>query len=207
MADRPEDLNLPMAVVTRITKEALPDGCIISKEARLALSKAASVFVLYATSCANNVAQKSKRKTLTAPDVFTAMEEMEFETFLEPLKDSLEAYRSEQNQIKERKAAKRKEKEEKDAAEKALKISTLDSSTLVTSELAQSVENGGNDDTTQGGDEDMSGIAEVTETVVEPVTEPVSKHVTEATMAEQTIESVTDAVTIPDDSDKPEVNE
>ena len=49
-----------------------------------------SVFVLYATSCANTVAQKSKRKTLTAPDVFTAMEEMEFETFLEPLKDSLE---------------------------------------------------------------------------------------------------------------------
>ena len=41
MAEKPEDLNLPMAVVTRITKEALPDGCIISKEARLALSKAA----------------------------------------------------------------------------------------------------------------------------------------------------------------------
>ena len=41
MAERPEDLNLPMSVVTRITKEALPDGCMISKEARLALSKAA----------------------------------------------------------------------------------------------------------------------------------------------------------------------
>lgn len=51
-----------------------------------------SVFVLYATSCANTVAQKNKRKTLTAPDVFTAMEEMEFETFLEPLKDSLEVH-------------------------------------------------------------------------------------------------------------------
>ena len=48
------------------------------------------MFVLYATSCANTIAQKNKRKTLTAPDVFTAMEEMEFETFLEPLKDSLE---------------------------------------------------------------------------------------------------------------------
>ena len=41
MAERPEDLNLPMSVVTRITKEALPDGCMVSKEARLALSKAA----------------------------------------------------------------------------------------------------------------------------------------------------------------------
>lgn len=142
MAERPDDLNLPMSVVTRITKEALPDGCMISKEARLALSKAASVFVLYATSCANTVAQKSKRKTLTAPDVFTAMEEMEFETFLEPLKDSLEAYRSEQSTIKERKAAKRKEREDKEAEEKALQDTTMESSTLVTSELAQAVENG-----------------------------------------------------------------
>ena len=46
MAERPEDLNLPMSVVTRITKEALPDGCMISKEARLALSKAARFVVL-----------------------------------------------------------------------------------------------------------------------------------------------------------------
>ena len=48
--------------------------------------------MLYATSCANTIAQKNKRKTLTAPDVFTAMEEMEFETFLDPLKDSLEVF-------------------------------------------------------------------------------------------------------------------
>lgn len=178
MAEKPEDLNLPMAVVTRITKEALPDGCMISKEARLALSKAASVFVLYATSCANTVAQKSKRKTLTAPDVFTAMEEMEFETFLEPLKDSLEAYRSEQNQIKERKAAKRKEKDEKDAAAKAASLSSLDSATLVTNELAQSVENG------------------------EEVEDMVTENNTDKDGS-----SDSRPVTVPDDSDDPEVIE
>lgn len=80
MAERPEDLNLPNAVITRIIKEAvscsgwrmgrgrtcgqvnrirvcssplpsqLPDGVNISKEARSAISRAASVFVLYATS-------------------------------------------------------------------------------------------------------------------------------------------------------------
>lgn len=50
MAERPEDLNLPNAVVTRIIKEALPSGVNIGKDARLAISKAASVFVLYATS-------------------------------------------------------------------------------------------------------------------------------------------------------------
>uniref|UniRef100_V5HH94 DNA polymerase epsilon subunit 3 n=1 Tax=Ixodes ricinus TaxID=34613 RepID=V5HH94_IXORI len=62
MAERPEDLHLPVSVVTRIVKDALPDGVNVSKEARVALSKAASVFVLYATSCANNFAVKSKRK-------------------------------------------------------------------------------------------------------------------------------------------------
>lgn len=38
---------------------------------------------------ANNFAQKQKRKTLTAPDVFEALEEMEFEQFIKPLKESL----------------------------------------------------------------------------------------------------------------------
>ena len=41
MADKPEDLNLPMSVIARITREALPPGCSVSKEAWLALSKAA----------------------------------------------------------------------------------------------------------------------------------------------------------------------
>ncbi|NWH81781.1 DPOE3 polymerase, partial [Piaya cayana] len=90
MAERPEDLNLPNAVITRIIKEALPDGVNISKEARSAISRAASVFVLYATSCANNFAMKGKRKTLNASDVLSAMEEMEFQRFVGPLKESLE---------------------------------------------------------------------------------------------------------------------
>ncbi|KAF7241008.1 DNA polymerase epsilon subunit 3 [Varanus komodoensis] len=115
MAERPEDLNLPNAVITRIIKEAsislgdrlrtkfsvpyqansdifhqLPDGVNISKEARSAISRAASVFVLYATSCANNFAMKGKRKTLNAGDVLSAMEEMEFQRFTGPLKESLE---------------------------------------------------------------------------------------------------------------------
>ncbi len=45
----------------------------VSKEANAAVAKAASVFVLYATSCANNVALKSNRKTLQGSDVIQAM--------------------------------------------------------------------------------------------------------------------------------------
>ncbi|XP_077096722.1 DNA polymerase epsilon subunit 3 [Siphateles boraxobius] len=111
MAERPEDLNLPNAVITRIIKEALPDGVNVSKEARRAISQAASVFVLYATSCANNFAMKAKRKTLNAGDVMSAMEEMEFERFLKPLGEALEAYKKGQKGKKEASEQKRKDKE------------------------------------------------------------------------------------------------
>ncbi|TSK16241.1 DNA polymerase epsilon subunit 3 [Bagarius yarrelli] len=117
MAERPEDLNLPNAVITRIIKEALPDGVNVSKEARRAISQAASVFVLYATSCANSFALKAKRKTLNAGDVMSAMEEMEFERFLPPLRDSLEAYKKDQKGKKEASELKRKDKEKKNGTE------------------------------------------------------------------------------------------
>ena len=91
MAERPEDLNLPNAVVSRIIKEALPPSVKVSKEAQAAVAKAASVFVLYATSCANNVAIKGHRKTINGNDVIKAMEDMEFNKFIDPLENSLES--------------------------------------------------------------------------------------------------------------------
>ncbi|XP_070614474.1 DNA polymerase epsilon subunit 3 [Erythrolamprus reginae] len=117
MAERPEDLNLPNAVITRIIKEALPEGVNVSKEARSAISRAASVFVLYATSCANNFARKGKRKTLNAGDVISAMEEMEFQRFVGPLKESLEAYRNEQKGRRGVSELKKKDREKKEDAE------------------------------------------------------------------------------------------
>jgi len=111
MAEKPEDLNLPLAVVSRIIKDSLPENINVSKEARQAISKAASVFVLYATSCANNFALKGKRKTLAATDIFQAMEEMEFERFVPELKKSLEVFSHEKKMAAEKKKQ-QKEKEE-----------------------------------------------------------------------------------------------
>ena len=90
MAERPEDLNLPNSIVARIIKESLPEGINVSKEARSAIAKAASVFVLYTTSCSNNLAMKANRKTISGQDVLSAMSDMEFDRFVEPLKASLE---------------------------------------------------------------------------------------------------------------------
>lgn len=61
------------------------------QEARSAIARAASVFVLYATSTANSLAQANRKKTLTGQDVLDAMKEMEFEQFVEPLRESLES--------------------------------------------------------------------------------------------------------------------
>lgn len=114
MAEKPEDLNLPVTIINRLVKETLPSGVNVSKEARTAISKAASVFVLFATSCANNFALKAKRKTLTGQDVMSAMGDMDFESFVEPLQESLDAYRREQ---KGRKDAQEKRKKATDSTE------------------------------------------------------------------------------------------
>uniref|UniRef100_A0A3Q1F0U4 Polymerase (DNA directed), epsilon 3 (p17 subunit) n=1 Tax=Acanthochromis polyacanthus TaxID=80966 RepID=A0A3Q1F0U4_9TELE len=62
---------------------------------------------------ANNFAMKAKRKTLNAGDVMAAMEEMEFERFLEPLREALEVYKKGQKGKKEVSEQKRKDKEKK----------------------------------------------------------------------------------------------
>lgn len=93
MAEKLEDLNLPLTVVTRIVKEALPEGVSISKEARTGLAKAASVFVLYVTSAATNIVKNNKRKALTGQDILEAMSDIEFDRFVEPLRNALDQYK------------------------------------------------------------------------------------------------------------------
>lgn len=45
----PEDMSLPSAAIQRIIKTKLPDGVMIGKEAKVAFSKSASIFILYVT--------------------------------------------------------------------------------------------------------------------------------------------------------------
>lgn len=93
MAERLEDLNLPNSVVIRLIKDALPDGVNIAKEARTAIGRAASVFVLFITSTANKVAVKNNKKTISAQDVLQAIVDTEFDIFSEPLQEALEGGR------------------------------------------------------------------------------------------------------------------
>nr|AHH91066.1 DNA polymerase epsilon subunit 3 [Bombyx mandarina] len=114
MAEKLEDLNLPLTVVTRIVKEALPSGVSVSKEARTGLAKAASVFVLYVTSAATNIVKNKKREALTGQDVIDAMKDIEFDRFVEPLGEALEHYKT---MASARKSASMKKKDEQEDAE------------------------------------------------------------------------------------------
>jgi len=107
MAEKPEDLNLPTSIVTKIIKDCLPNNCKVSKEANAAIAKAASVFVLYTTSSANAVAQKSNRKTISGQDVISAMSDMDFDKFVKPLESNLALWKKTQ-QDKKNNAAKKK---------------------------------------------------------------------------------------------------
>ncbi|XP_055628217.1 DNA polymerase epsilon subunit 3 [Toxorhynchites rutilus septentrionalis] len=103
MVERIEDLNLPNVIVTRLMKKALPPDIKISNESRTALTRATSVFVLYLTSAATYKAEKKKQKTLTVDHVFSALEEIEFESFIQPLKNDLENYRKSVKNKKDKK--------------------------------------------------------------------------------------------------------
>ncbi|XP_015586095.1 DNA polymerase epsilon subunit 3 isoform X2 [Cephus cinctus] len=118
MAERLEDLNLPNAVVTRIVKEALPNGVTIGKEARAAVAKAASIFILYLTSTANSIAKKGNRKTISGPDVIQAMEEIEFDQFIDHLQEALENFKRTQKEKKDATSKKKlQKKDDEDGAE------------------------------------------------------------------------------------------
>lgn len=114
MAERLEDLNLPNAVVTRIIKEALPEGVTIGKDARTAVAKASSIFILYLTSSANIIAKKGNRKTISGQDVIQAMSDIEFDQFIDPLNESLENFRKAQKEKKDATSKKKQQKKDED---------------------------------------------------------------------------------------------
>ena len=84
------EFGLPLASITRIVKSRLPEGIQVGKEAKLAFSKASGIFVLYLVSCALDICKESKRSTISAADIFAALEEVEFDDYKEPLRDYYE---------------------------------------------------------------------------------------------------------------------
>lgn len=60
--------------------------------------------VIYLTSSTTAAARKQKHKSLSSDNVFSALEEIEFENFIEPLRISLETFRKQASDKKAHKA-------------------------------------------------------------------------------------------------------
>ncbi|XP_061374073.1 DNA polymerase II subunit B4 [Gastrolobium bilobum] len=90
--------ELPRTIVRRVVKDKLSrfsdDGDIsVHKDALLAFSESARIFIHYLSATANDICKESKRQIINAEDVFKALEETEFSEFVRPLKASLEEFR------------------------------------------------------------------------------------------------------------------
>ncbi|KAG6761900.1 hypothetical protein POTOM_035141 [Populus tomentosa] len=87
--------ELPKAIVRRVVKDTLsrcsPEDSDINvhKDALLAFSESARIFIHYLSATANDICKESKRQTMNADDVFKALEDIEFPEFVGPLKVSL----------------------------------------------------------------------------------------------------------------------
>ncbi|KAJ5482124.1 Histone-fold [Penicillium sp. IBT 31633x] len=84
-----EDYLLPRSLTIRLAKSVLPPNTTIQKDAVLAMQKAATVFVSYLSSQANDGTLK---RTIAPSDVFNALSELELDSFRGRLEQELEAY-------------------------------------------------------------------------------------------------------------------
>ncbi|WQF84972.1 Putative transcription factor CBF/NF-Y/archaeal histone domain, histone-fold [Colletotrichum destructivum] len=106
-----EDLSLPKSIITRLAKGVLPPNTQIQANAVLAMSKSATVFISYLASHANEITVNANKKTVSAEDVFKALDDIEFGFLREPLEQEFAKY----NQIQ---SAKRTNYRQKVAAKK-----------------------------------------------------------------------------------------
>lgn len=103
MVERIQDLNLPNTNITKIIRDSLPSDVNMDKEARVAIARATSVFIMYLSSNAAAIAHKHNHKTFSAQDVLDSISEMEFKSFLAPMKTALVQYQKSMKDKKDNK--------------------------------------------------------------------------------------------------------
>lgn len=95
VAKEEKDAELPRATVKRLLKPKLVTAddkkqqMQIKEDALIALTESARVFINYITSTAHEYTTEGKRQTMSAEDVFKALDDMEFGDLVEPLREFL----------------------------------------------------------------------------------------------------------------------
>ncbi|TXG73603.1 hypothetical protein EZV62_002182 [Acer yangbiense] len=90
-----ETEELPKTIVRRVVKDKLhdcsPDTDIaVHKDALVAFSESARIFIHYVSATANDICKESKRQTINGDDVLKAIEEIDFPELIGPLRASLD---------------------------------------------------------------------------------------------------------------------
>ncbi|XP_024366136.1 DNA polymerase II subunit B4 [Physcomitrium patens] len=106
-----EGEDLPQANVKRVVKTKLQELALghygeerdvsVNKDALLAFSESAKIFIHFLSATANEICRESKRQTVNADDVLKAVEELDFPEFSEPLMRCLAAFRKDQEAKKQ----------------------------------------------------------------------------------------------------------
>ena len=86
-----EELELPKSILQRLVKQSLPDGIMVQKDAKTALSRSAILFISFLTATANDISLAGKQKTIQPKHIFEALKTMGFTDFEESLQNSLES--------------------------------------------------------------------------------------------------------------------
>lgn len=107
MVERIQDLNFPIANITKIIVDSLPADVTMDKEACNAISCATSVFIMFLSSKAATVAQKHKRKMFNGQEVVDATNEMNFTSFIAPLTAYLNQHQKAMEKEKDNKKIKK----------------------------------------------------------------------------------------------------
>jgi histone H3/H4 len=85
-----KDKMLPMSNTSAVTKKALPNGIIVSKDVKRIMNQAASIFVMYISTIASEIAKENqgkKKRAMVAPEhILQALEDMEFKNIAQKLR-------------------------------------------------------------------------------------------------------------------------
>lgn len=99
--------DLPKSMVRRLVKDKLGEISVL-REALDAFSESSRIFIHYLSAAANDICKESNRQTLSAEDVFKALDDIEFSEFVAPLRASLQDFRQ-KNAVKRSGSSKAKE--------------------------------------------------------------------------------------------------
>lgn len=90
------DRYLPVANISRIIKNNLPNEIKLSKDAKEAFQECVSEFISFITSEASERCNNDRRKTVNGDDILNSMASLGFDRYVPILKIYLEKYRESQ---------------------------------------------------------------------------------------------------------------